>query len=308
MSIDRDDSMKKAQRLADYSDAIKGGEPTDAHKIDPMDAAIIWQLNALGTAKAPSAEFFARSQRRPELSIESGSQNQPAFEPLHRSMTVIDLAKENGDLQHSAAIAYGDHSKTFRTTQPITRVALPRHIPLRARIPKFPIAAVLVVLIGMVSVMILASSGGGKNGSPSGLETSQPIGRAQPQSKAFRLQPETGDPTLFGVVYPGVELYLADIVTVPWDGTGTVLLSSCPDSACNLVLNAQMQILVTNSEGSETLVVVSDNSFKDGIRSALPVVLSDVFSTGSNKVQAVLSSNDANLPETMAPVYIVLLE
>lgn len=65
MSADLGDNMKRAQRLADYSDAVKRGEPDDAHDVDPFDAAIIRRLHALGSAQYPSPEFLARAQQPP---------------------------------------------------------------------------------------------------------------------------------------------------------------------------------------------------------------------------------------------------
>src|SRR3954447_23199555 len=92
----RDDKEElEALRLADYSEAVKRGKNLPFEGIDPLEAAIIRRLDALGRASTPSPAYLARAQnpflrqsvQRNQTQVEKTTEVSPLAPSFSRSET-----------------------------------------------------------------------------------------------------------------------------------------------------------------------------------------------------------------------------
>jgi hypothetical protein len=82
-----------------------------------------------------------------------------------------------------------------------------------------------------------------------------------------------------------------------------IVLSGCEDRLCSLVLDDQLHLQVSNSEGKSPIMKIND----DGWEEALPRVLTVFFRPGDNVVQANLYDLAGDKRGTHTPIYILIL-
>jgi hypothetical protein len=317
MSTDPEEDLE-AQRLADYSEAVRRGQPDDLRGIDPRDAAIIRRLQALGGSKMPSADYIARAQGLLAETPEPESRTRTEPKEL-RPGPSPSLEPASGFTGHQIDASTREGRSQFDRTSEREPVPIPRSNG--GRLSWSAIAAGLTVLIaaGALVLYLIASLRGNDNAAqntvvptPSSaiVPTSVPNVAATPspsKSKSFLLYPKFAEQSSVGKHTPIMEAFRPIELTIPWDGIGMVILSGCPDSACNYVLDDELQIVVTNPERKEATVWVSDNGTENGESRGLPIVLTNLFRSGENVVHANLIDRAGDQRGARTPIYIVIL-
>jgi hypothetical protein len=322
MSSDADQELE-AQRLADYSDAVRRGRPDLTEGVDPLDAAIIRRLHALGSAATPSAEYLAGLPRqiasqsifegsgegRDSQSIPSIGQafnTEPAIGPDRTQSFLSSRSSGNGEFE----------------IRPPSRFE-------RAWSSKSAIAAGLALLIATAALIVLIAiylDNGDQTPAaestatvaPTSVPTSaaaitptislnvfsSPVARI---SESYLVYPKFIEPSLVGLQTPTMDSFRSVSLKITWDGQGSIMLSGCPDQACNYVLDDQLQLAVTNPEKTEAPVRISDNGTENGESRGLPILLTGLFRKGDNQLTAHLIDRRGNERGARTPIYIVIL-
>jgi hypothetical protein len=341
---DRDNDELEAKRLADYSDAVLRGQPWNDRGIDPRDAEIIRQLHALGTSYLPSSDYLAEAQRKnlQRASLSSPDQSRPssasyAEQPPNssdqalppKSWTKTETADEGWTVDPLSQ-STGYLSRAF--------------IGARDNFWKV-LAAALVLFIGAGALALLVIAARGDDSSnniaaPGSTATFQPIltqtviaalpatpasspssilsptavpsatiapSPTHPPPESFEIYPILEENSSVGKETPTNDYFRPVTIDFSWDGTGAVVLSGCPDRACNIVLDDQLKMTITNNDGVQAPVFIGDNGTEDGQSRALPVLLTSVFRKGENKIQANLIDRQGDKRGTRTPVYVIIL-
>jgi hypothetical protein len=107
---------------------------------------------------------------------------------------------------------------------------------------------------------------------------------------------------------PVSEAFRTTTVTIPWDGTGMVILSGCSDRPCGLLIDDELHLEITNSDGKKTQVYIDDNGpNEEGNARALAPVMTELFSKGNNSVKAVLWDKAGDRRGLLTPAYVLIL-
>jgi hypothetical protein len=313
--MSRSDDDIEAQRLANYSDAVMRGQPADPQGIDPLDAAIVRRLAALGAAATPDLEYLVRARnvtrQRPQS---AGSAPIPA--PAYLDQAALSSGQPRtfgprapGAYPSQGAPGYVDPSSS---------------LPAPKRwLTRFSIAASLALIAAAVAAFVLLLTTRDNNQptattvpaigiaspSPSVTASTVPAVVASPSqvstgaTGSYLLFQPISEPSSVGKDTPVFESYKSASVTVHWDGTGIIIVSSCPDRPCDMSVDDQLTIQVTNSEEAEPGMVMSHS---DG-NHILPHVITDRFRPGDNTVRAQLWDLQGEVRGNFAPIYIVII-
>jgi hypothetical protein len=313
----------KAQRLADYSNAVKRGRPEASGDVDPLDAAIVRRLNALGNNARPSAEYLAQAQKIFDSPPKDQSQvNIEGALVVPISTPAIDPAKARGQDSVRAAASSPINDNNVMNIRPLSRFE-------RAWRSKSAIAAGLALFIATAALIVLLAiylDNGNQPSAAVSTSTAVPTSAPTPAaaltptialnvfsspkaktSESYLLYPKFTEPSLVGLLTPTMNSFRSVSLQVTWDGQGAVVLSGCPDRACNYVLDDQLQLAVTNPENTEAPVRVSDNGTENEESRGLPIVLTGLFRKGDNQVTAFLIDRRGNERGARTPIYIVIL-
>jgi hypothetical protein len=344
VASDRDNDELEAKRLADYSDAVLRGEPWNDRGIDPRDAEIIRDLHALGTSYMPSSNYLAEAQRQNLRRASSLTQGRPNPASASHSEKPPPSSDESLPPKSSTKTETADQGSPVDRSTQSTGILSQAFIGFRDNFWKV-LAAALVLFIGagaMALLIIAVRTDDSSNNfvAPGSTATSQPIPTqtviaalpATPSSSPSSIPTTTEAPSAGAVpspsrlpsesyeLYPILEenssvgkdtptndYFRPVTIDFSWDGTGSVVLSGCPDRACNIVLDDQMKLTVTNKDGVQAPVFIGDNGTEGGQSRALPVLLTSVFRKGDNNIRANLIDRQGNKRGTRTPVYIIIL-
>lgn len=328
MADDDDTNDIEAKRLADYSEAVRRGQLWNDRGIDPRDAEVIRQLHALGSSYMPSSKYFERAQR-PKLQGSSGAS------PSGASQSAAD-----------AAVNPLGGSGQFRPPSPVRQLDPTAAAQGFAGGSNFTeevggssgrrwdtfwkvLAAALVLFIGVgaIALLIFAIRDGDNSAKNIAAPGSTATSHLSSTETVVSLLPATppATPTLsapeYVQLYPkrleissvGPETPTSDNFwpmnkTLKWDGTGRVVISGCPDRACDFGLDDEIKITVTNDKGTQGPAFFEVNGTENGESRAFPVVLTEIFRPGDNEIHAYLIDREGDKRGTLTPVYIVVLQ
>jgi hypothetical protein len=335
---DRDNDEIEAKRLADYSDAVLRGEPWNDRGIDPRDAEIIRQLHDLSTSYMPSSEYLAEAQRQNLRRASSSAPAQPNPASADFRGKPSPSSEQAQPPKSWTTIETDDREWTVDPPKRATGFLSRAFVGARDNFWKV-LAAALVLFIGAgaLALLIIAARGDDSSNNivaPGSTVTSQPIptqtviavipgtpsssptslpsaaivpSPTRPPPESYELYPILEENSSVGKDTPTSDFFRPVAVSFSWDGTGIVELSGCPDRACNIVLDDQMKMIITNQEGIEAPVYVGDNGTENGESRALPLILTNLFRPGDNKIQASLIDRQGDKRGTRTPVYIIIL-
>jgi hypothetical protein len=316
MNHDAEEDLE-AQRLADYSDAVKRGKARDAEGIDPLDAAIIRRLNALGKS-APSSPRYLGRRKDPFRLVEQLGRDD----------------SDEADLSQQVAPSYNPLQENYANrlrVLPSDATSEPDLIDLtkqsrfnRAWRSKSAIAAGLALLIATMALAVLLAiylDNGSETPAVSSTSTFVPTSvpdltsttvaniAASPNpddTKSIEVFGKFTEPSSVGLGTPTFDAFRTRTFNITWDGKGTIMLSGCPDQLCNYVLDDELILEVKNPERTEALVWVTDNGTEDGESRGLPLYLTNLFRSGNNSVTATLTDRAGNQRGARTPIYIII--
>ncbi|MGH2562338.1 MAG: hypothetical protein ACRDJH_25030 [Thermomicrobiales bacterium] len=343
MSTRVEDDDLETRLLGDYSDAILRGETPDPRGIDPADASLIRELHTLGQAIESGPWLVPRSRatiarltaaegqpahvpersrdaaaRRPssEMGGGRGDGDEPVAPPLARldrpSPAMIGppavgttwwlprfvaVAASLALLVVTATVIYLA-TTTWRDDEPPSGTALAAQRTLTAPQVAGGLPATPTATATPVATVTLAPIG-----QPTSTARSLPALASAPTPESFLVYEAFTEPSTVAMGVGVRDTFARTSVDVPWDGTGQIVLSGCPDRPCDLVVDDRLYIQVTNAERAERGLWIDDN----GISTTLPVVLTERFRPGTNQVNAALLDEQGDQRGVQTPVYIVIL-
>jgi len=335
---DRDNDEIEAKRLADYSDAVLRGEPWNDRGIDSRDAEIIRQLHDLGTSYMPSSEYLAEAQRQNLRRASSSAPAQPNPASADFRGKPSPSSEQALPPKSWTTTETDDREWTVDPPKQSTGFLSRAFFGTRDNFWKV-LAAALVLFIGAgaLALLIIAARGDDSSNNivaPGSTATSQPIptqtdiaaipgtpsssptsilsattipSPTRLPSESYELYPILEENSSVGKDTPTSDFFRPVTISFSWDGTGIVVLSGCPDRACNLVLDDGIKVIITTPEGVEAPIYIGDNGTEYGQSRAMPLLITNLFRPGENKIQASLIDKQGDKRGTRTPVYIIIM-
>jgi hypothetical protein len=321
----------KAQRLADYSDAVARGERPDPEGIDPVDAALIRDLHALRKDTTPDPQMIARLRSRfaeqvaaeqARAQVEQREENSiprpfPRLVPAPSGQTASGSTRVDGPA----------HSQPPGNVQ-----LLPTELPdgktrrVWWRPQLVAIAATLLLFLTAAGGLLYLAANRDDDVDPTVQAAAQSTESAAQTATSANADRVLTENQLTGVTQPfllfepfrenstvgkGTPISVAFgtvTKTIPWDGAGVVILSGCPDRPCEYSIDDEIHLEVTRSDGTSRWANFRPNHWPGGLPSSFSVYVTEMFGDGDNSVNAVLYDVQGDKRGLMTPIYIVIIQ
>jgi hypothetical protein len=320
----------KAKRLADFSDAVARGENPDARGIDPVDAALIRDLHSLKRDMSPDPQLNARLRAAladhvaAKETAAQGDQPEGGQAPIPFAPPV---PAPSG--QASAPTSESGLPVQQRTSSQApefgTRLSEPPTTEEKLRTWWRPslatIAASLLLFVAVAAGLfyLATNQDDDEPTAPAAAHSTESAGATA--TAAANVVPSPGasstesflifepfrEDSSVGKGTPVEEAFESTTKSIPWDGIGMVILSGCLDRPCDLSIDDQIQLEVTNAEGTKRRITVRSDGSVGGIAHTVPRLVTELFRKGDNSVKVVLYDIQGDKRGLMTPVYIVIL-